>query len=228
MTDAPRTAPSSAEKDTPSPNDAADRRQHARVKIDAPVLIVRQDGAEEPCEIVNISAGGALLASKSPLHAPPKLGEPVTVKIEGVGEFLAKVVRTAPEGFAVDYRAPRAASAETADALMALLHRELNEEDRRDTPRIRYAAEAEVILSDGSRRACALLDISLTGASVEIDPKPELGAHLTVGRMRARVVRRHATGVGVVFTGPAQNLGSATEAAGADFAAPFGKRTTTP
>ena len=80
---------------------------------------------------------------------------------------------------------------------------------------------------------CSIRDISLTGASIDIAPQPPLGAQLKLGKMMAKVVRRHDTGVGVVFTGPATHMedvieqtasGPETPADGAGIAKSFGKK----
>ena len=57
---------------------------------------------------------------------------------------------------------------------------------------------------------------------------------LTIGKMSAKVVRRHDKGVGVVFTGPSAGIEEVIEQTsyaqndtisdGPDFAAPFGKK----
>ena len=77
------------------------------------------------------------------------------------------------------------------------------------------------------------MDISLTGASLEIAPRPPLGSRLILGRMTAKVVRRHDKGVSVIFTGAAQQMEDVIKetaaqppepVAGAPFAPSFGKK----
>jgi hypothetical protein len=105
--------------------------------------------------------------------------------------------------------------------------------DRRSTPRIKTDQQTVLTLESGESIACEILDISLTGASVKIDPKPALGVKVTVGRMVGKVVRRHEKGVGIVFTGPAGKMEEVLESTkpidspptfGPPFAQPFGKK----
>ena len=180
----------------------SERRRHARVDYVAKARILRADGVEEPCLVVNISAGGALLKAKS----PPEDGEHVVLYIDNVGRFEASVIRTGKHTFAVDYRARRSKSRRTADALIIAVNERGRRIDRRGAPRIRQEKPATVTFENGDTATCSILDISLTGASIEIDPKPPLGTPLVVGKMAAKVVRRHETGVGVVFTGAAGKM----------------------
>ncbi|MEZ5897611.1 MAG: PilZ domain-containing protein [Parvularculaceae bacterium] len=209
--------------------DASERRRHRRVDMNLKARVLMEDGVEEPCIVVNISAGGAMLKARTP---PPE-GAEVIVYIDDIGRFKGKVVRSSRHVFAVDYRGRKAKTKRTADALTYAANHTGKRFDRRGSPRIRQDAPALVRLENGDTLNCAILDISLTGASIAIEPRPPLGALLTVGRMNAKVVRRHETGVGVVFTGTATKMEEVIESAksqdetkedGPQIAGKFGKK----
>ena len=54
-------------------------------------------------------------------------------------------------------------------------------------------------IADGTTIKCHIIDVSLSGASVQLDICPEVGTDVMLGRMRARVVRHHENGVGLEF-----------------------------
>jgi hypothetical protein len=220
----PETTPSQGSELSPE-----ERRRHRRVGMALKARVLKADGEEEPCLVVNISAGGALLKAVNPPHA----GDQVVVYIDDVGRYDALVIRSAKHHFAVDYRARKAKTRRAADNLTHALNTPHMRLDRRANPRIRQDQPTVLTLESGESFACEILDISLTGASVAIDPKPELGAVVTVGRTPAKVVRRHDKGVGVVFTGVAEKMEDViestksqidTQQAGAGLAPQFGKK----
>ena len=225
---------SSKPKDAETPSEPVsnaqpNRRTHARVNIVLEATFLRANGAETPCLVTNISAGGAVIKSKN----PPQNGEKVVIYIDTIGRFEAKVVRITKDGFAVDYRGRRAKSKRTADALLYALNNAFTSKNMRRHPRVKTTARAFVIHKDGEKIPCSILDISLTGASIQIDNPPPLGASIIVGKMRATVIRRHDTGIGVIFTGSAdspaktnKNAGapSDTGGSGSEIAASFGRK----
>ena len=211
------------------PTDHQDRRKHARVERPLKARFLNEAGQERPCVVVNVSAGGAYVQAKN----PPAFGEKVVLYIEGLGRFEAQVIRSDRNSFAVSYQIKRAKRARTADDLTEIINRGHRSPNRRVSPRIRQDAPTVVHFEDGSSVKCALLDISLTGASIEISPRPPLGAHLILGRMTAKVVRRHEKGVGVVFTGSVERMDDVVKEAsstiqpsqhGAGIAPTFGKK----
>lgn len=206
-----------------------DRRKYLRVDAPLKGRFLTESGAEKPCLVVNISAGGALVRAK---HIP-EAGEQVVLYIDQVGRFESRVIRSGPNSFAVCYERKRGKNAKTADNLIKAVNLGQRATNRRKAPRIEQNSPAVVQLEDGRMQNCSILDISLTGASIEINPRPPLGAILVLGRMTAKVVRRHEKGIGVVFTGSAERMEevieetTATEAepeAGASFAKAFGKK----
>jgi len=216
-------------KKQPAAKNDADRRKYHRVDLPLKGRYLDDRGEEQACLVINISAGGAYMRAKN----PPAFGKSVVLYIDQMGRFEGKVIRSNDDSFAVTYERKREKSARTADDLTQVVNRGKRTHDRRQTPRIRQNAPALVYFDDGRAEDCAILDISLTGASIEINPRPPLGANLILGRMTAKVVRRHETGVGVVFTGEAQRTDdvitetSAVEPApepGAPIAKSFGKK----
>lgn len=211
----------------------SERRRHRRVDLTLKARVLKADGNEEPCLVVNISAGGALLKAVN----PPGAGERVVVYVDDVGRHEGLVIRSSKHYFAVDYRARKAKTRRAADSLTHALNTPHMRLDRRASPRIRADQPTVLTLESGEQFTCEILDISLTGASVSIEPKPELGAVVMVGRTPAKVVRRHEKGVGVVFTGQAEKMEEVIEAtkspidtksSGAGFAPQFGKKGSTP
>ena len=179
-----------------------DRRRHRRVDAPLKGRFLDAAGEEHPCLIANISAGGALIKA----HETPAFGEKIVVYIDRVGRFEARVIRSGARAFAVSYERRRAKNAKTADQLTKVVNQGKRSNERRASPRITHDAPAHVIFEDGRTVECAILDISLTGASIQISPRPPLGTRLILGRMNAKVVRRHEKGVGVVFTGAAERM----------------------
>jgi len=206
-----------------------ERRRYRRVDLSIKARVLKANGEEEPCLVVNISAGGALLKAVN----PPAAGEHVVLYIDEVGRHEGQVIRSARHFFAVDYRGRRAKTKRTADNLTQTLNNRQMKLDRRNSPRIRQDQPTVLTLESGESIACEILDISLTGASIAIDPRPDLGVKVTVGRMVGKVVRRHEKGVGIVFVGPAGKMEEIIEKTrapegpptfGPPFAQPFGKK----
>ena len=59
--------------------------------------------------------------------------------------------------------------------------------------------QSRIVLSDGRSYPCEVLDISLSGASVRMAVLPAIGTHVTLGKMRGRVVRHHESGIAIEF-----------------------------
>jgi len=206
-----------------------ERRKHRRVGLTLKARVLKGGGDEEPCLVINISAGGALLKAVN----PPQAGERVIVYIDDVGRYEGLVIRSSKHHFAVDYRSRKAKTRRAADNLTHALNTQHMRLNRRANPRIKADEPTVLTLESGETIACEILDISLTGASIAIDPRPELGAAVTVGRTPAKVIRRHEKGVGVVFTGAPEKMEEVIEATkspvdtrglGAGIAPQFGKK----
>ena len=54
-------------------------------------------------------------------------------------------------------------------------------------------------LPDGRQYRCRVIDLSLSGAAVEIDVKPAHDVEVMLGNMRGRVVRHFEDGIAIEF-----------------------------
>ena len=91
--------------------------------------------------------------------------------------------------------------------------------DNEDDPQYRVKSAAEphervvpdnrhstVVLDEGRRYNCKIIDISISGAAIELAVRPAMGTPVTLGRMRARVVRHFQDGVAVEFASAQEML----------------------
>jgi hypothetical protein len=180
-----------------SPKLIPDRRRYHRVQIRLLGRFMREDKCEYPCQIINMSAGGiALLAPVS-----GETGERIVVYADDIGRIEGVVNRSFPGGFAIEIIATPYKREKIANQLTWLVNRErLDMAEERTHDRVRPTKSFTLLtLPDGRSRHCQVLDISLSGASIAVHPRPKTGDEVLLGRMRGRVVRHHDQGVGIQF-----------------------------
>lgn len=181
-----------------TPAKAVDRRMHQRVNVNLLGRCMLEDGREFTCQVVDMSPGGAALI----VPVVGRIGERVIAYIDHIGRIEGRLVRQIDGGFAMNM----AMSARKRDKLAAQLTWLANRhilnlpEDRRHERFVPRNPFSKLILPDGTEMRCRILDISPSGAAVQIDPKPAVGTPVSLGMMRGRVVRRFEEGVAVEFT----------------------------
>jgi hypothetical protein len=57
-----------------------------------------------------------------------------------------------------------------------------------------------LVLPNGSKIICRVIDMSLSGAAVASDARPPVGSLITIGKTQGRVVRHLEQGFAVEFT----------------------------
>jgi hypothetical protein len=174
-----------------------DRRRFQRVRINVLGRFMLSDRNEYPCQVVDMSPGGAALMA--PVSGA--IGERVVAYIDHVGRIEGQITRLFDGGFAMTVNATAGKRDKLASQLTWLANRDtLNlPEDRRHeriTPRRPFS---DVVLGDGQTVRCKIIDVSLSGAAFATTLRPPLGSPITIGRMRARVVRHFADGIAVEF-----------------------------
>ncbi|WP_312797680.1 PilZ domain-containing protein [Tianweitania sp.] len=174
-----------------------ERRNFQRMNVKLYGRYMLEDRSEYPCQILDMSPGDAALRCEH----PGEPGEKVIAYIDHIGRVEGVVIRTLPDGFAMTVLASERKRDRLAAQLTWLANRhELDlPEDRRHE---RVAPENPVTflkLSDGREYQCRIIDLSLSGAAVEINVKPAVGIQVMLGTMRGQVVRHLDDGVAVEF-----------------------------
>ncbi len=174
-----------------------DRRRHRRVKVNLLGRCMFADRREFPCQIPNISPGGADIVS--PVKG--EVGDPIIAYIDHIGRIEGKITRHIEAGFAMAITASSRKRDKLADTLTWLANRHILNlpEDRRYARRLPKKAEATLILDDGTSHGCRVIDMSLSGAGIFTKLRPPLGSRVNLGKLGARVVRHFEDGVAIEF-----------------------------
>jgi len=173
-----------------------DRRRHKRITVTLLGRFMRANKVEHPCKLINMSASGA--AIMSPIPVP--VGERVVAYFDHVGGIEGVVVREFDGGFALKFHSTKHKREKLAAQLTWLANRSELVADGRRHERVTPRHNDSVLqLSEGIKLTCRVADISISGASIATPARPEIGTEVTLGKLRARVVRHHAQGVGLEF-----------------------------
>jgi len=155
------------------------------------------DYEEYPCTAVEMSPGEV----EFECMARPRINERVIAYMDNLGRLEGTVTELSSSGFTMILQATERKREKLAAQLTWLANKHelgLPEDRRHDrlTPR---QINTEITLEDGRRYACRLMDLSLSGAAVDIDIRPPLGTILRLGNMRGKVVRHFMEGVALEF-----------------------------
>ncbi|MFK7901772.1 MAG: PilZ domain-containing protein [Nitratireductor sp.] len=172
-------------------------RQYSRVDLTLFGRFMLENKQEFPCQVINMSPGSANLMTPSMAVT----NERVVAYIDHLGRLEGKVLRLCNGGFVMSVNATQQKRDKLAAKLTWLANRhELNlPEDRRHeriSPRTRNTV---IKMEDGRAYSTTILDLSLSGASIELSVRPAIGTVLWLGNMRGRVVRHFEDGVAIEF-----------------------------
>lgn len=177
-----------------------DRRRHRRIQLPLAGRFMRADGDEFPCRMKDISVGATALIADGKVQP----GETIVAYMEEIGRLEGPVFRTTPDGFIVTLRQTPRGRERLAAQLMWLMNRdELDSLDRRRPGHSRVTIgtkESVLVLRDGRTFPCTVIDLSISGASIETSVRPDIGSFLHLGHLDCQVVRYHDTGIAVAFS----------------------------
>lgn len=176
----------------------AERRNFQRVRVKVYGRFMLEDRSEHPCQVLDMSPGDvAIRAGRS-----GNLGEKVIAYLDHIGRIEGVVTRRLDDGFAMSIVASDRKRDKLAAQLTWLANRhELDlPEDRRHERLAPRNPVTMLRLEDGRQYRCRILDLSMSGAAVEIVVKPALGVAVTLGNMRGRVVRHFEDGIAIEFS----------------------------
>ncbi|MEM9899345.1 MAG: PilZ domain-containing protein [Pseudomonadota bacterium] len=175
----------------------ADRRRHNRVRVNLLGRFMLPDHQEYPCQVVDMSPGGAALVS--PVAA--EIGDRVIAYIDHIGRIEGVVARHVEGGFAMTIATSAHKRDKIASKLTYLANKDLLDlpEDRRHERQLVENPYSKLRMVDGREYPCSVLDISLSGAAVRTVVRPTIGTIVFMGEIRARVVRHIDEGVALEF-----------------------------
>ncbi|MDP1627189.1 PilZ domain-containing protein [Parvibaculum sp.] len=184
------------------PDQEEERRRYPRVAVEAKGRFLAPDGSEHECSLRDISIGGIAVTSPVPLS----VGALIIVYLDDFGRFEGKIARLFDGGFAIETAISGPRRERLQQRLEALARGEKIDVSARRAfaryvPGEAGLEESSVLtMTDGSSIPCRIIDMSLGGAQVAIEPRPMIGTHVSIGRMEGRVVRHTEEGVGIQFT----------------------------
>lgn len=168
-----------------------------RVKVSLLGRYMLADRREFPCQILEMSPGDAFVIA--PVSGQP--GEKIVCYLDNIGRVDGPIVEIADGGFMMEISSTPRRREKLAAQLTWLANKDILNlpEDRRHERVVPDNRHSTIVLDDGRRYGCKIIDISLSGAAIELDVRPARGTPVTLGRMRARVTRHFENGVGVEF-----------------------------
>ncbi|MBE7185016.1 MAG: PilZ domain-containing protein [Methylobacterium mesophilicum] len=175
----------------------AERRSFQRVAVKIYGRFMLEDRTEHPCQVIDISPGNVALRCD-------RIGEPgerVIAYFDHIGRLEGVLTRRLEDGFAMTVIASDRKKEKLAAQLTWLANKhELDLPEDRRHERVAPRKSLTVLqLLDGRQYRCRVVDVSLSGAAVEVEVKPALDVQVVLGNMRGRVVRHFEDGVAIEF-----------------------------
>ncbi len=167
------------------------------VVVDLHGRLMCADFNEYECVAVEMSPGEVQFKC----GALPRLKERIVSYIDHIGRIEGKVKKLNGNGFVISVNATERKRQKLAAQLTWFANK--NElglpEDRRHERIVPRNPNGEIRLADGDTYPCRIVDLSMSGAALELDARPDLGSQVVLGSMRARVVRHFDDGIAIEF-----------------------------
>lgn len=174
-----------------------EKRRFQRVRIDVLGRYMLPNRHEYPCQVLDMSPGGARLVAP----APGEVGDRIIAYLDHIGRIEGEITRLFDGGFAISIHATTRKRDKLAAQLTWLANRQelgLPEDRRHDriTPRNPFS---EIVMPDGRKYRCKVVDLSLSGAAISCEVKPAMGTKVKLGQMSGEVVRHFEEGFAIQF-----------------------------
>lgn len=175
----------------------SEQQSFQRVTVNLPGRLMLASFDEFECVAVEMSPGDVAISCQG----RPSAGGKVIAYIDHLGRIEGQVLHLTPGGFMMSIVASERKREKLAAQLTWIANKhELGlPEDRRHDRLMPRVTNTELELEDGSRYACRLLDLSLSGAALDLEVRPPIGTAVRLGSMRGRIVRHFREGVAMEF-----------------------------
>ena len=167
------------------------------VTVSLPGRLMRADHSEHDCIVESMSPGDAVITCSSRASE----GERIVAYLDHIGRIEGKVTSASTRSFTIALNATERKRDKLAAQLTWIANKhELGlPEDRRHDRTAADSPMSEILLDDGRRYPCRIIDLSMSGAAIEIDVRPAFGTMVVLGNMRGRVVRHFQEGIAMEF-----------------------------
>lgn len=179
-------------------SDNAVEQKYNRVTVSVQGRFMRADHSEHDCIVDTMSPFDATFSCST----RPEKGERIVAYLDYIGRIEGHVVDTGIRIFTISLNATDRKRDKLSAQLTWLANKhELGlPEDRRHERVSPRNPSSEIRLDDGRRYPCRIIDLSVSGAAVEIDVRPAFGTMVILGNMRGRVVRHFQEGIAMEFS----------------------------
>jgi CheY-like chemotaxis protein len=183
-----------------SPDNAAvnkaDRRKFERIRMDLVGQLFNPiDWQTVGCRVLNLGAGGALIACES----RPAEGS-LVLYVEHFGRFEGTIVHRSSSLFGLQFAVGEAKRGRLQEMLASFAeHGAAGLSNMRNFPRFKSDGSVTLVRPSGRTIACDVLDISPDGVSLRTTDLPPIGELVRVGKTCGRVVRHHDEGIAMRF-----------------------------
>lgn len=171
--------------------------QFQSVQVGFSGRLMLASGGEYSGEVTEMSPGSARISSMG----RPVIGEKVIAYVDHIGRIEGRAWRVDEGGFGMTVEASQRKRDKIAAQLTWFANREELSlpEDRRHERLQPQSQDTKLQLPDGRTYKCRIIDLSVSGAAVQIDVRPARGTNIVLGTMRGRVARHFDGGVAIEF-----------------------------
>lgn len=187
---------SSAAQPSNRPQAPGEATQRVTVNLNGRLMLTSSQ-AEFECRALDMSPTEVVFQCT----AFPVVNERIVAYVDHIGRLECTVTKLVDHGFVCRLHITERKREKLVAQLtwLANKHKFNLAEDRRHERIAPRDTRSELNLDDGRAYACRILDLSMSGAAVEIDVRPALGTPVRLGNMRGRVVRHFQEGVAIEF-----------------------------
>ncbi|HHN68141.1 MAG TPA: PilZ domain-containing protein [Thermopetrobacter sp.] len=154
------------------------------------------DFSEHACRVSGFTATQACLHT----DVEAGIGTRVIAYFDNIGRIEGVLAEKTPDGYVLRFDISEQRREKIAARLRWLREGGERGIDQRRHPRFKPRdGKSALKMPDGREYPCEVLDISVSGASVRTQVLPAIGSLVMLGRMKGRVVRYHAEGIGIEF-----------------------------
>jgi hypothetical protein len=177
-----------------------EQRHDQRVELRLLGRFMRSDRKEFDCESIDASPNGIAFAAEAGVQP----GERIVAYLNQIGRVEGRVTQIFTRGFAIQMNVPPAKRNKLATQLAWLANRQslgLPQDRRHEriAPRDRYTI---LKLANGREYTATVIDLSTSGAALNVDCEPPIGTQVVVGETPAEVVRHVNCGIAIQFLSP--------------------------